>query len=598
MHNKTRFLVIISFDIFLIFLSQILAYSIRYEKIIFIDLNQYISLIYLFFFIISYILIFSFFRFKDISHRFFTIDQSKTLFKGMFILGVLWILFPIFLPQINYPRSIGALSFLNFLFLFYLSRYLINKFLNFRLNYKKKNIIFIGFNYNLYDLILGFANKNNIKSILVDKHSKLFNKNILGVKLQSLDNLFKILDNHIIDEIIIDKELLNHKIVKDLFQDLKKYNLKILTMNSNNKSVDNIQQVELNDIIFRGITDLNFTSSFDKDDVILVTGGSGSIGSSIIKEILKNFKDTKIISLDLSEYQTYLINEELKSKNLQFVIGNINDRKLIESILKKYKVTIIFHAAAYKHVPFMEENIYQSFQNNCIGTQNLVNISLENNIKKFILISSDKAVRPTNVMGLSKRLSEAIIDYHQQKYLNNEVSTLFCTVRFGNVLESSGSLIPLLRKQIKSGGPITITHPEVTRYFMTLSEAAHLVIESSFLTKGSDIFLFEMGKPMKILDLAKRMINLYGHQVKSDNDNGIDIKMIGLRPGEKMYEELLVNDKSKSTNNPNIFISDEERIDEKNYQKYINFINSLDISLKKELLIKIFSDEYSKYNFK
>ena len=201
-------------------------------------------------------------------------------------------------------------------------------------------------------------------------------------------------------------------------------------------------------------------------------------------------------------------------------------------------------------------------------------------------------------MGLSKRLSEAIIDYHQQKYLNNEVSTLFCTVRFGNVLESSGSLIPLLRKQIKSGGPITITHPEVTRYFMTLSEAAHLVIESSFLTKGSEIFLFEMGKPMKILDLAKRMINLYGHQVKSDNDNGIDIKMIGLRPGEKMYEELLVNDKSKSTNNPNIFISDEERIDEKNYQKYINFINSLDISLNKELLIKIFSDEYSKYNFK
>ena len=392
--------------------------------------------------------------------------------------------------------------------------------------------------------------------------------------------------------------MLNHKIVKDLFQDLKKYNSKILTMNSNNKSVDNIQQVELNDIIFRGITDLNFTSSFDKDDVILVTGGSGSIGSSIIKEILKNFKDTKIISLDLSEYQTYLINEELKSKNLQFVIGNINDRKLIESIIKKYKVTIIFHAAAYKHVPFMEENIYQSFQNNCIGTQNLVNISLENNIKKFILISSDKAVRPTNVMGLSKRLSEAIIDYHQQKYLNNEVSTLFCTVRFGNVLESSGSLIPLLRKQIKSGGPITITHPEVTRYFMTLSEAAHLVIESSFLTKGSEIFLFEMGKPMKILDLAKRMINLYGHQVKSDNDNGIDIKMIGLRPGEKMYEELLVNDKSKSTNNPNIFISDEERIDEKNYQKYINFINSLDISLNKELLIKIFSDEYSKYNFK
>ena len=597
MNNKYRNLTIIVFDIGLIFFSQIIAYSLRYEKVIIFNLNQYISLIYFSFFIISYLVIFFIFRFKDISHRFFTIDQSKSLAKGIIALGILWILFPIFIQQINYPRSIGILSFLNFFILYYLSRYLINKILNFKFNNKKKNIIFIGFNNNLFDLILGFAQKNNIKSILIDKNSEFNNKNILGVKLQSLDNLFKILNQKKVDEIIIDKDLLNHNIVKKLFLNLNDYNSRILTMNSDNKSVDDIQQVELNDIIFRGITNLKFSSSFNENDVVLITGGAGSIGSSIIRELLKNFKEIKIVSLDLSEYQTYIMNEELNSENLHHVIGNINDHQLMTSIIKKFNITIIFHTAAYKHVPFMEENIYQSFQNNCIGTQNLVNISLENNIKKFILISSDKAVRPTNVMGLSKRVSEAIVDYHQQKYLKNEISTIFSIVRFGNVLESSGSLIPLLRKQIKKGGPVTITHPEITRYFMTLAEAAHLVIESSFITKGSEIFIFDMGKPMKILELAKRMINLYGYQVKSDLEKGIEIKIIGLRPGEKMYEELLVNDKSISTINPNIFISDEKRINETNYQKYIYFINNLDFFVNKEDLIKIFKDEYAKYDF-
>ena len=597
MNKKFRNLTIVIFDVGLIFFSQIIAYSLRYEKVIIFDLNQYISLVYFSFFIISYLVIFFIFRFKDISHRYFTIDQSSSLFKGVITLGFLWILLPILLPQTNYPRSIGALTFLNFLFLYYLSRYLIRKILNFKFHNKKKNIIFIGFNNNLFDLILGFAQKNNIKSILIDNRSEFYNKNILGVKLQRIDNLFKILNQNKIDEIVIDKDLINHNIVRKLFLELDNYNSKILTMNSNNKSVDNIQQVELNDIIFRGITDLNFTSSFNEDDVILITGGAGSIGSSIIRELLKNFKEIKIVSLDLSEYQTYIMNEELNSENLHHVIGNINDHKFMTSLIKKFNITIIFHTAAYKHVPFMEENIYQSFQNNCIGTQNLVNISLENNIKKFILISSDKAVRPTNVMGLSKRVSEAIVDYHQQKYLKNKINTIFCIVRFGNVLESSGSLIPLLRKQIKKGGPVTITHPEVSRYFMTLAEAAHLVIESSFITKGSEIFLFDMGKPMKILELAKRMINLYGYQVKSEREEGIEIKIIGLRPGEKMYEELLVNDKSVSTINPNIFISDEKRINETNYQNYINFINNLNYFISKEDLRKIFKDEYAKYDF-
>ena len=196
--------------------------------------------------------------------------------------------------------------------------------------------------------------------------------------------------------------MINHPKVNELFLNLNRFSAKILTMDPNNVSIDNIQQVELNDIIFKGITNLKFTGSFNEKDVILVTGGVGSIGSSIIKEINKSFPSTKIICLDISEFQTYLLENELNNKNIKYVIGDINDNNLVSSVIKKYNVNTIFHAAACKNVPIMEENIYQSFINNCKGTLNLVNNAISLDIKKFIFISSDKAVRPTNIMGLSK----------------------------------------------------------------------------------------------------------------------------------------------------------------------------------------------------
>ena len=599
MNKLIRTFYILAFDTVLIFFAQIISYSMRYEKIIIFKFLEYLSTSYFFIFLISYIFIFFIFKFRDISHRFFTIDQSRYLFLAFLFLGMVWISFPILLQLNNYPRSIGALTFINFIFLFYASRILINKLLNLK-NYRTKNVIFIGFNNKLYDLILAYSQKSKIKSILVEEKSQFIKKNILGVRLININEIFNILDKNQIDEVIIDKQMINHPKVNELFLNLNRYSAKILTMDPNNVSIDNIQQVELNDIIFKGITNLKFTGSFNEKDVILVTGGVGSIGSSIIREINKSFPSTKIICLDISEFQTYLLENELNNKNIKYVIGDINDNNLVSSVIKKYNVNTIFHAAAYKHVPIMEENIYQSFINNCKGTLNLVNNAISLDIKKFIFISSDKAVRPTNIMGLSKRISESIIDHHQQMFLNKKTNTLFCIVRFGNVLESSGSLIPLLRNQIMSGGPVTITHPEVTRYFMTLAEASHLVIESSFLTKGKEVYLFDMGNPMKILDLAKRMINLYGHQIKSnDDEKGIKISFIGLRPGEKMYEELLVDDKSIKTVNTNIFISDESRIDSNNYKKYISFIEKIDnYEVDINLLRKTFDDEYTKYNFK
>ena len=505
---------------------------------------------------------------------------------------------PYFFQILGYPRSLGLLTFLLFLVFYTSSRVIISKLLNYKND--KKNTIFIGFNENIYDLILAYTKRSNILAIFVDENNQLRYKNILGINIKKLENLINFLNKKIIDQIIIDNKYFKISIIKNLLLNLDQFQAKILSINSENLlSIEDVQQVELDDIINRGITDLNFSGTFEQNDVILITGGAGSIGSSIIKQIVVKFSYLKIICLDSSENNIYKIQNDIKLDNIEYVVGDINDNSLIKHIIDKYNVSIIFHTAAYKHVPIMEFNIYQSLKNNCLGTLCLAEESVKCNIKKFIFVSSDKAVRPSNVMGLSKRLSESIIDYYQQQLKEKKIKTKFSIVRFGNVLESSGSLIPLLRSQIVSGGPITITHKEVTRYFMTLSEAAHLVIESSFLTDGSEIFLFDMGEPIKIVDLAKRMVNLYGRQIKtSPESEGIEIEYIGLRPGEKLYEELLVNNKAIKSENNNIYISQEKRVNSTNYKRYIEFLKKDLTKISYIDLIENFRDDYIKYNKK
>lgn len=591
MNQNLRIFIILFFDICLILLSSNAAYFLRLESL---DINITINK-YLFFYFIIYVFIFFSFKLKDLSHRYFSISHTRQLLLPFIALFSTWTLFPIFAQIVGYPRSLGILTFLIFFILYISSRVVISKLLNYKND--KKNIIFIGFNENIYDLISAYTKRYSVISIFISEDKSLNYKNILGIPIRKLDDLLKYLSNTNIDQIIIDQSFFKDPIIKNLLLNLDQYQAKILSINSDSQlSVADVQQVELDDIIFRGITDLKFSGNFGNNDVILITGGAGSIGSSVIKKILNKFDVLKLICLDISENNIYKIQQVIKHKNIEYVVGDINDRKLVKYILKKYNINIIFHTAAYKHVPIMEFNLYQSFKNNCLGTLSLVEEAINYNVKKFIFVSSDKAVRPTNVMGLSKRLSESIIDYHQQKYNKNEINTQFSIVRFGNVLESSGSLIPLLRSQILKGGPITITHRDVIRYFMTLSEAAHLVIESSFLTEGSEIFLFDMGEPIRILDLAKRMVNLYGRQIKTgENYEGIDIQYIGLRPGEKLYEELLVDHKSLKTENENIYISEENRVSSSNYDKYIEFLNSDLTQIKHSNLIQIFKDDYAKY---
>ena len=304
-----------------------------------------------------------------------------------------------------------------------------------------------------------------------------------------------------------------------------------------------------------------------KGKSICVVGAGGSIGSEIARQIIK-FKPRKIVIFDLSEPSLYNINEELKDLKyndieIHQVLGSAKDYLLVKNILKKYQIDIVFHAAAYKHVPLVESNPIQGVSNNILSTYEICRACSDTKVAKMILISTDKAVRPTNVMGASKRFAELIVQsFSEMNSIQKDEFTCFSIVRFGNVLNSSGSVLPLFRKQIESRGPITLTDERVERYFMTIPEAAELVLQAAFMSLGGEVFLLDMGAPIKIKDLAEKMIRSSGLKIKDalNPEGDIEIKTIGLRPGEKLYEELLIDAESLKTRHPLIFKAKEKSI--------------------------------------
>jgi len=276
------------------------------------------------------------------------------------------------------------------------------------------------------------------------------------------------------------------------------------------------------------------TISEYEEKVVLVTGAAGSIGSELAKQLLQ-LPCRKLIFLDQAESNLYELQESLKKNNtaiIDFILGDIRDNLCLDNIFKVYKPHFIFHAAAYKHVPLLEKHPYEAVKTNVIGTKFIADKAVEFNAQKFVMISSDKAVNPTNVMGATKRIAELYVTH-----LNRKSPTKFIVTRFGNVLGSNGSVIPLFKRQIEEGGPLTVTHPEITRYFMTIPEACQLVLEAGAMGIGGEVFVFDMGESVKIMDLAKKIISLSGLNYPND----IDIQIVGLRPGEKIFEELLAD---------------------------------------------------------
>lgn len=380
-------------------------------------------------------------------------------------------------------------------------------------------------------------------------------------------------------------------------------------------TLNDVKDLSIDDILGReAITpDLESINSDINGKVVLVTGAGGSIGSELCKQILKQ-KPSKLILFEQSELALYAIINDLEKTLKKFitrdkchllpVLGSITDRDSVRKVLETERPQTMYHAAAYKHVPLVEANPFEGIKNNVFGTLICAENAIDAGVKKFVLISTDKAVRPTNIMGASKRLAEMLIQAISEK----QSQTTFAMVRFGNVLGSSGSVVPLFREQIKSGGPVTVTHKEVTRYFMTVSEAAQLVMQAGEMTKKTKtlstapLYLLDMGDPVNIYDLACRMIELSGFRlaVDSNPDGDIEIEIIGMRPGEKLYEELLIGDKANDTSHPKITVADETFLNWENLQSSLDqlliSINTNDLNLLKKILSELVSGYQEKYN--
>ena len=392
------------------------------------------------------------------------------------------------------------------------------------------------------------------------------NKSILNLPIiNQTKGIHTILKSVNAEALIIAEKSLTKEETIALVEGCLEYNFKVFTVPlitdwEDQKQISNqLKNFAIEDLLDRKpiVLDNNKISAQIKGKTVMITGGAGSIGSEIVRQVI-NFSPYKIIILDQAESPLHSLQLEISEISdkviIKTVLADIKDYTILKSVFEEFKPDFVFHAAAYKHVPLMEENPSQAVYTNVIGTKNLADLSHKFLVEKFVLISTDKAVNPSSVMGASKRIAEKYVqslNYHF-KNSNKKNATKYITTRFGNVLGSNGSIVPLFTKQIQEGGPITITHPEIIRYFMTIPEACQLVLEAGAMGNGGEIYIFDMGEPVKIIDLAKKMIRLAGFIPEKE----ISIKIIGLRPGEKLYEELL-NDTSKTlpTHNLKIMIA-------------------------------------------
>ena len=444
----------------------------------------------------------------------------------------------------------------------------------------------------------------------LDDDDRLQGQVLQGLSIYNVDQLEELIQSKNIELVLLALPLINRFKRNQILEKLRSYKLAVQTLPSLTDIIDgkvtlsDIRELDINDILDREPVkpkqDLLLKNI--NNQVVLVTGAGGSIGSELCRQIVK-CKPKALILCELNEFYLYKIYEELIEINQKIkivpLLANVQDENKMNEILQTFNVETIYHAAAYKHVPLVEANICEGILNNVFGTYAVVKAAIKQQVSNFVLISSDKAVRPTNIMGASKRLAELCVQalYREQPSHKMNMSM----VRFGNVLESSGSVIPKFKQQIKKGGPITLTHPEVTRYFMTITEAAQLVIQAGALSNNCDVFVLDMGKSVKIKDLIYRMIQLSGQSVKDEknSEGDIEIKVVGLRAGEKLYEELLLGDNPQPTIHEKIKKAQDPFIPFNQLEKDLNALQSLLVTHKvaevKAMLEKIIDAYQSEY---
>jgi len=598
-YKKVTLLLII--DILIITLSISAAYSLRLEQLYPLWKIEYQI------FIIFYLLFIPIFYFNNIYQiliRYFDNYSIIKIIKTTLIFQFVLILVNLFFYEhYFFPRSVSFIAPIFICILVLLSRIILN-FLS-KANDSSKNKL------NNRILIYGINNSsvamlNNIRKYrdygrvigLIDVRSEYKKREINGVKIFKLSNLINIINDNKISEIIIGPKSITVKNKIKLFELLENKNIRIITMNESDyylpKLIQNNMKTSLNffNIVNRPKIDIdnNFVSKSIKGKKIIVTGGGGSIGSELCIQLL-NYKAKKIYVIENSEFNLFQLLEKIKLEknyNKNIIIPVLTDCSDTEYLLKKFKnlgIDEIYHAAAYKHVSLGEENPYSIVKNNIFGTLSVINFAIKKNIKNFTFISSDKAVNPKSLLGLTKKFGESLV-HHYFKSKNRDVNKSFTVVRFGNVVGSSGSVLPIFIRQIQKNMPLTVTHKKVERYFMSITEAVQLVIQSSHLSKGFNIFALDMGNQLNIYDIAKRVIRLSGNTLKDKaNPSGdIEIKIIGLKKGEKLSEEVSLGKKLSKTKYEKIFKCDEDIIDENmqdNISKVYKILKSNKVTYEK-----------------
>jgi len=506
------------------------------------------------------------------------------------------------------PRSIGILQPMLLFFAIISSRLFVKYLFKGNYLFKQKSqflkkVLVYGGGSAGQQLVSALANSHELKVVgFLDDDDRLHGQVLQGQEIYSPLKIADLIKSKETSLVLLALPSISRSRRNDILKNLSHYPLQVQTLPTvtdiiqGRVSLSDIKDLDVDDILNRDQVSPNpqLLSKNITSKAVLVTGAGGSIGSELARQITK-LNPQKLLLLELNEFALYKIYEELKiqDKNLKIIplLVNVQDQTKVNEIFKTFKVDTVYHAAAYKHVPLVEENISESIKNNAFATLAVTKAALFNSVENFVLISSDKAVRPTNIMGASKRLAELCVQGLYKNAKNNK--TKMSIVRFGNVLESSGSVIPKFKKQIKDGGPITLTHPDVTRYFMTLTEASQLVLQAGAMSEDCDVFVLDMGESVKIKDLIYRIVKLSGLTVKDENnkEGDIEIKITGLRPGEKLYEELLLGDNPQKTQHPKIQKAQDPFIPLNQLEVDLNILKNLldhnKASEIKELLAKI-----------
>ena len=479
-----------------------------------------------------------------------------------------------FFSHIGVPRTVPIIFASFSLLLIGGSRILVRALVGKASSSKRKPVVIYGAGSAGRQLALALRHGPEYRVVaFVDDDENKQGSSIEGHLVHPVDELKLLIEQENVQKVLLALPSASRTTRKKILQKLEKFSVKVQTIPgmadvvAGAVEVDQVKDVEVDDLLGRDqVSPKKALLHADiKDKVVMVTGAGGSIGAELCRQIIKN-EPSKLVLFELSEFALYSIERELshyvaqRALTVQIlpIMGSIQRQNRLEAVMGAFGVQTVYHAAAYKHVPLVEHNVVEGVRNNIFGTLYTAKAAIKTGVETFVLISSDKAVRPTNIMGATKRVSELVL----QALADEQSLTRFCMVRFGNVLGSSGSVVPLFRKQIKQGGPVTLTHQDITRYFMTIPEAAQLVIQAGAMGMGGDVFVLDMGEPVKIKDLAVKMIHLSGFTVRDDlnPDGDIEIQCTGLRPGEKLYEELLIGDNVEGTTHERIMSAHENKL--------------------------------------